>query len=518
MLKVKRALISVSDKEGIVEFAKELSELGVEIISTGGTAKILKQAGLNVKDVSDVTGFPEMLDGRVKTLHPFIHGALLAVRNNKEHMETIQKHKIVPIDMVVINLYPFKEVIKKENVSLEEVIENIDIGGPAMIRSAAKNADSVAVITDKKDYEKVLSELKSGGIKDETLQELRVKAYKTTADYDVHISNYLENILLKNDKLPDKVLISVDKKQEMRYGENPHQKAAFYVFANFKETGPALSEQLHGKELSFNNIYDMDAAFNLVKEFDEPAAVIVKHANPCGVAVNSDITQAYINAYNVDTVSAFGGITALNRKCTEKIAEEINKIFMEVVIAPDYEEKALEILKQKKNLRIIKTGPIKKYKDNTIAYKDIRKVTGGLLIQDMDTKETKKEDLKFVTKRIPTEKELTDLLFAWKVVKHVKSNAIVIAKDKVAIGIGPGQTNRVGSVNIAANQAKEKIQGAVLASEAFFPFRDSVDLAAKFGISCIIQPGGSVKDEEVIKAADEHNIAMIFTGIRHFKH
>ncbi len=518
MLKVKRALISVSDKEGIVEFAKELAELGVDIISTGGTAKVLKQAGINVRDVSDVTNFPEMLDGRVKTLHPFIHGALLAVRKNEEHIKTIEKHKITPIDMVVINLYPFKEVIKKENVNLEEVIENIDIGGPAMIRSAAKNAESVAVITDKKDYEKVLSELKSGGIKDETLQELRVKAYRTTADYDVCISNYLENKLLKNEILPDKILISVDKKQEMRYGENPHQKAAFYVFPDFKETGPALSEQLHGKELSFNNIYDMDAAFNLVKEFDEPAAVIVKHANPCGVALDNDITEAYMKAYNVDTVSAFGGITALNRKCTEKIAEEINKIFMEVVIAPDYEEKALEILKQKKNLRIIKTGPIKRYMDNTIAYKDIRKVTGGLLIQDMDTKETKKEDLKFVTKRKPAEKELQDLLFAWKVVKHVKSNAIVIAKDKVAIGIGPGQTNRVGSVHIAANQAKEKIEGAVLASEAFFPFRDSVDLAAQFKISCIIQPGGSIKDEEVIKAADEHNIAMVFTGVRHFKH
>jgi len=518
MLKVNRALVSVSDKEGIVDFVKELEKLNIEIISTGGTAKTLKQAGIKVIDISDVTGFPEILDGRVKTLHPVVHAGLLALRNKKEHTDTLSKHNIKTIDMVVINLYPFKEVIKKEGVKLEEVIENIDIGGPSMIRSAAKNAESVAVVTDKRDYELVLNELKAGGIKDETLQYLRVKAYKTTADYDVYISNYLEAKLLKNENLPEKILISVDKKQDMRYGENPHQKAAFYVFADCKETGAAISEQLHGKELSFNNIYDMDAAFNLVKEFSEPAAVIVKHANPCGVAVDENINDAYKKAYAVDPVSAFGGIVALNRKLTKEIAEEINKIFMEVVVAPDFEQEALSILKQKKNLRIIKTGEIKRYTDNTIAYKDLRKVVGGLLVQDMDLIETKKDDLKIVTKRKPDEKELNDLLFAWKVVKFVKSNAIVIAKDKVAIGIGPGQTNRVGSVHIAANQAKEKTNGAVLASEAFFPFRDSIDLAAKFGIAAIIQPGGSIKDEEVIKAADEYNMAMVFTGIRHFRH
>lgn len=518
MLKVKRALISVSDKEGVVEFAKELKAMGVEIISTGGTKKAFKDAGLDVLDISDITGFPEMLDGRVKTLHPKVHGGLLALRDKKEHMDTIANHGIKPIDMIVINLYPFKQVIKKENLAIEEAIENIDIGGPAMIRSAAKNAQSVAVLTDRLDYPKVLAELKSGGVTPETLNYLRVKAYKTTADYDANISGYLEQRLLKNTGMPDRVVISVEKKQEMRYGENPHQKAAFYVFPGCKETNIGDSEQIHGKELSFNNIYDMDAALNVVKTFEEPAACIVKHANPCGVASDADITKAYIKALNVNTVSAFGGIAAVNRKLTKGIAEEINKMFMEVVIAPEYEPEAVEILKQKKNLRIIKTGKLVRYTDEDIKYKDIRKVAGGLLIQDPDIKEVTREELKVVTKRAPTEEEWKDLLFAWKVVKYVKSNAIVIAKENVTVGIGPGQTNRVGSAHIAAKNAGDKAKGASLASEAFFPFRDSVDLAAQFGIKSIIEPGGSVKDEEVIKAADEHGIALVFTGIRHFKH
>jgi len=518
MLKVKRALISVSDKEGVVELAKELKNLGAEIISTGGTAKALKEAGVACMDISEVTGFPEMLDGRVKTLHPKVHGGLLALRDKKEHMDTLEKHGIKPIDMVVVNLYPFKQVIKKEDIPLTEVIENIDIGGPSMIRSAAKNAQSVAVLTDKKDYVKILEELKNGGIKDETLNYLRVKAYKTTADYDTYISNYLEKKLINSEDLPDKILISVNKKQNMRYGENPHQKASFYVFEGCKETNIGDAEQLHGKELSFNNIYDMDAALNIVKDFDEPAAVVIKHANPCGVASDSDITKAYIKALNVDTVSAYGGIAAVNRKLTKGIAEEINKMFMEVVIAPEYETEAVDILKQKKNLRVIKTGPFKKYNDNTIQYMDIRKVVGGLLIQQADTRQTTINDLKVVTKKQPTQREIEDLLFAWKVVKFVKSNAIVIVKDKVSIGIGPGQTNRVGSAHIAASNAKEAAKGASLASDAFFPFRDSIDLVAQFGVTSVIQPGGSIRDDEVIKAADEHGIAMVFTGIRHFRH
>ncbi|MBP7792697.1 MAG: bifunctional phosphoribosylaminoimidazolecarboxamide formyltransferase/IMP cyclohydrolase [Candidatus Goldbacteria bacterium] len=517
MLKVKRALISVSDKKGIVDFARSISEMGVEIISTGGTKKALQEAGIKAIDISDVTGFPEMLDGRVKTLHPVIHGGLLALRDKKEHMETISRHNIKPIDMVVVNLYPFKEVIKKQDISLEEVIENIDIGGPSMIRSAAKNAQSVAVITDVNDYQKVLEEMKNEGIKDETLNYLRVKAYRTTADYDAYISDYLGNRIL-NETLPERVIISADKKQELRYGENPHQKAAFYVFPDYPEAGPGSAEQLHGKELSFNNIFDMDAALNVVKSFDEPAAVIVKHANPCGVAISSDITDAYVKAYEADSVSAFGGICALNRKCTMGIAEKIDKMFMEVIIAPDYEEEALNVLKKKKNIRIIKMEVSKRAEVKSIRAMDIRKVTGGLLVQDMDTMDVTAENLTVKTKLRPTEKQLKDMLFAWKVVKLVKSNAIVVAKDGVTIGIGPGQTNRVGAVDIALKNAGEKAKDAVLASDAYFPFRDNVDVAAAAGIKAIIQPGGSIRDEESIKAADEHGIAMVFTGVRHFKH
>ncbi len=518
MLKVKRALISVSDKTGIVEFAKELEKQGVEIISTGGTKKALLDAGIKAVDISDVTGFPEMLDGRVKTLHPKVHGGLLALRENAEHMATIEKHGIKTIDMVVVNLYPFKEVIKKPGIKIEEVIENIDIGGPSMVRSAAKNAQSVAVLTDSKDYPKILEEMKNGGIKPETLNYLRVKAYKTTADYDVYISNYLEKTLLNPQELPDKVLISADKKQVMRYGENPHQKAAYYIFPGVKDLGPAACEQLHGKELSFNNINDMDAAMTIVKAFDNPAAVIIKHANPCGVSEASDITTAYVQAFEADSLSAFGGICAMNRPCTAAIAERVDKMFMEVIIAPDYETEALEILKKKKNIRIMKAAMQKPVFENAIRYMDIKKVTGGLLIQEPDLKNVTEAELKAVTKKTPTQQEIKDMLFAWKIVKFVKSNAIVVAKNGVTLGIGPGQTNRVGALAIAVNNAGEKAKGAVLASDAYFPFRDNVDHAAKAGISAIIQPGGSVRDEESIKACDEYGISMVFTGVRHFRH
>lgn len=517
MLQIKRALISVSDKAGIVDFAQQISQMGVEIISTGGTKKVLLEAGIKAIDISEVTGFPEMLDGRVKTLHPVIHGGLLALREKKEHMDTINKHNIKPIDMVIVNLYPFKEVIKKQNISIEEVIENIDIGGPSMIRSAAKNAQSVAVITDKNDYSKILEEMKNGGIKEETLNYLRVKAYRATADYDAYIADYLGNKLF-GESLPDRIIISADKKQELRYGENPHQKAAFYIFPDYPETGPGNAQQLHGKELSFNNIFDMDAAINIVKVFEEPAAVIIKHANPCGVAISNDITDAYVKAYEADPLSAFGGICSLNRKCTTEIAERIDKMFMEVIIAPDYEEEAMNILTKKKNIRIMKINLSKNADIKSIRAMDIRKVTGGLLVQEMDALDITAENLIVKTKLQPTEKQLRDLLFAWKVVKFVKSNAIVVAKDGVAIGIGPGQTNRVGAVNIAVKNAGEKAKDAVLASDAFFPFRDNIDVAAAAGIKAIIQPGGSIKDEDSIKAADEHGIAMVFTGVRHFKH
>ncbi len=518
MLKVKRALISVSDKDGIIEFAKELKAMGVEIISTGGTKKAFKDAGLDVLDISDVTGFPEMLDGRVKTLHPKVHGGLLALRENKEHMETIEKHGIKTIDMVVINLYPFKQVIKKPGISIEDVIENIDIGGPSMIRSAAKNAQSVVVLTDKADYPKVTAEMKADGVTPETLNYLRVKAYKTTADYDTYISNYLETRILGIDGISDRVIISADKKQEMRYGENPHQKAAFYVFPDFPETGPGNCEQLHGKELSFNNIYDMDAALTIVKAFDDPAAVVIKHANPCGVAISADITDAYVKAYEADPLSAYGGICALNRKCTKGIADNVEKMFMEVIIAPDFDAEALEILKKKKNIRIMKCGDLKRTIGKGIQYMDIRKVTGGLLVQEADRKEVDKSEMKTVTKKTADAGQMKDMEFAWKVCQYVKSNAIVIAKNGVAVGIGPGQTNRVGAMAIAIKNAGDKAKGAVLASDAFFPFKDNVEAASAAGISAIIQPGGSVRDADSIACADEKGIAMVFTGVRHFRH
>jgi phosphoribosylaminoimidazolecarboxamide formyltransferase/IMP cyclohydrolase len=518
MLKVKRALISVSDKEGVVEFARELKAMGVEIISTGGTKKAFKDAGIDAIDISDVTGFPEMLDGRVKTLHPKVHGGLLALRENPEHMATIEKHGIKPIDMVVINLYPFKQVIKKPGISIEDVIENIDIGGPSMIRSAAKNAQSVAVLTDKADYPKVLSEMGAGGITLETLNALRVKAYKTTADYDAYISNYLESRFVTGSGMPERIVISADKKQEMRYGENPHQKAAFYIFPDFPETGPGNCEQLHGKELSFNNIYDMDAALNIVKSLEEPAAVIIKHANPCGVAISADITDAYVKAYEADPQSAYGGICALNRQCTKGIADKVEKMFMEVIIAPDFDADALETLKNKKNIRIMKCGGLKRNAGTGIQYMDIRKVTGGLLVQEADTLELDRGALKTVTKKAPGAGELKDMEFAWTICKFVKSNAIVIAKDGVAVGIGPGQTNRVGAMAIAIKNAGEKAKGAVLASDAYFPFKDNVESAAAAGISAIIQPGGSVRDAESISCADEKGLSMVFTGARHFRH
>ncbi|MGJ0846192.1 bifunctional phosphoribosylaminoimidazolecarboxamide formyltransferase/IMP cyclohydrolase [Tissierella praeacuta] len=510
---MKRALISVFHKEGIVEFASELKKLGWEIISTGGTYKILKESGIEVIEVNNVTNFPEILDGRVKTLNPYIHGGLLYRRDNENHIKTIEDMKIDPIDMVVNNLYPFEETIKKPNVTHEEIIENIDIGGPSMIRAAAKNYKDVTVIIDPSDYEQVLNELKfEGKTTFRTRQYLARKVFNYTAYYDTLISNYFNEI--EEVIFPEKLTLAYKSKEELRYGENPHQKAAFYKEVGKKEGTLAGAIQLHGKELSFNNINDANGCIEALKEFDEPTVVAVKHANPCGIGSGKDILEAYKKAYECDKVSIFGGIIAANREIDEKVAEKINQIFIEIVMAPSFTEKALEILTQKKNIRIMQIDSIidRKYKEL-----DIKKVLGGLLVQDKD-RILLNEEIKIVTKNQPTEKQMEDLLFAWKAAKSVKSNGVVIAKDKATIGIGLGEVNRVWAVQNAIERAGEKVKGAVLASDGFFPFKDSIELLSSAGVAAIIQPGGSLKDSEVIEEADKNSISMIITGIRHFKH
>ncbi len=512
---IKRALISVSDKSGIEEFAKELHQLGIEIISTGGTAKLLLEKGIEVTGISEVTGFPECLDGRVKTLHPAVHGGILAMRDKKEHMEQLQEQNIQPIDLIVINLYPFKATIMKPETTLEDAIENIDIGGPTMLRSAAKNHKDVTVICDPRDYNELLQEIKvNKELSYDTKYRLALKVFEHTASYDAMIAGYLREKI--NGELPDNLTLTYEKVQDLRYGENPHQKAIFY-----KEIRPEVGSlvnavQLHGKELSFNNINDTNGALETLKEFNEPAVVAVKHANPCGVGIGYDIYDAYLKAYKADPISIFGGIVAVNRTIDDRTAEEINKIFLEIVIAPDYTEEALEILKQKKNLRLLKLEGIQQ--EQSKGAMDLKKVRGGLLIQDKDTKLFNKEEFEVVTDRIPTEKEIVDMRFAWKVVKHIKSNGIVLAKNGKTIGVGPGQVNRIWAVDNSIRQATEETKGSVLASDAFFPFGDSVETAAKAGISAIIQPGGSVRDEESIEKANQYGIAMVFTKMRHFKH
>ncbi|WP_313758656.1 bifunctional phosphoribosylaminoimidazolecarboxamide formyltransferase/IMP cyclohydrolase [Tissierella sp.] len=510
---MKRALISVFHKEGIVEFASELKRLGWEIISTGGTYKILKESGIEVIEVNNVTNFPEILDGRVKTLNPYIHGGLLYRRDDENHIKTIEDMKIDPIDMVVNNLYPFEETIKKPSVTHEEIIENIDIGGPSMIRAAAKNYKDVTVIIDPSDYEQVLNELKSEGKTTfRTRQYLARKVFNYTAYYDTLISNYFNEI--EEVIFPEKLTLAYKSKEELRYGENPHQKAAFYKEVGKKEGTLAGAIQLHGKELSFNNINDANGCIEALKEFDEPTVVAVKHANPCGIGSGKDILEAYKKAYECDEVSIFGGIIAANREIDEKVAEKINEIFIEIVMAPSFTEKALKVLAQKKNIRILQIDSIldKKYKEL-----DIKKVLGGLLVQDKDSI-LLNEEIKVVTKNQPTEKQMEDLLFAWKAAKSVKSNGVVIAKDKATIGIGLGEVNRVWAVQNAIERAGEKVKGAVLASDGFFPFKDSIELLSGAGVAAIIQPGGSLKDSEVIEEADKNSISMIITGIRHFKH
>ena len=520
MNQIKRALISVTDKTGIVEFAKKLSSFGVEILSTGGTAAQLRKSSIKVKDVSEYTGFPEMMDGRLKTLHPKIHGGLLALRDNPEHIKAMKEHGIEPIDMVVINLYRFEDTVAKEGCTLEAAIENIDIGGPTMLRAAAKNYRFVSVITDPADYSVILTEMeKTGGkISEATNFNLAVKTFQTTARYDGTISNYLGTLTPDGDKkdFPDTFTAQFSMAQSLRYGENPHQKAAFYRENDATLAAISNARQLQGKELSYNNIMDSDAAWLAAFDFALPAAIIIKHANPCGAATsNSGLVDAYKKAMATDPISAFGGIVAFNRPVDKATAEELAKIFLEVILAPSFDVEALNVLAAKKNVRLLEI-PIKSGK--FVSGYDFRRVVGGLLVQERDTVPFDIRQAKVVTKRKPTDEEYQALDFAWRVVKHVKSNAIVYATKDQLVGVGAGQTSRVDSVKIAKMKAVLPTKGCVLGSDAFFPFRDGIDMAAEAGITAIIQPGGSVRDEETIQAADEHGIAMIFTGVRHFKH
>lgn len=510
---VKRALVSVSNKEGLVPFVKALVELGIEVISTGGTKKTLEEAGIPVIGIEEVTGFPEILDGRVKTLHPKIHGGLLSVRDNDAHVKQLAEHHITPIDLVVVNLYPFKQTIGKPDVTFAEAIENIDIGGPSMLRAAAKNHAYVTVVVDPNDYDKVLAELKEKKeVSEETRRKLAAKVFRHTASYDAMIAEYLTNQV--GEQHPETLTVTFEKQQDLRYGENPHQKAAFYRKPFMPKTSIAAAKQWHGKELSYNNINDADAALAIAKEFTEPVVVAVKHMNPCGVGVGKTIEEAFDKAYEADPVSIFGGIICANREIDRKTALKMKEIFLEIIIAPSFSEEALEILTEKKNLRLL-TVPFAEEK--TKEWK-LQTVSGGLLVQEEDTFGLENADITIPTKRKPTDEEWEALKLAWKVVKHVKSNAIVLAKDNMTIGVGAGQMNRVGAAKIAIEQAGEKAKGSVMGSDAFFPMPDTVEAAGKAGVTAIIQPGGSIRDEDSIKKADEYGIAMVFTGVRHFKH
>ncbi|MBT0728405.1 bifunctional phosphoribosylaminoimidazolecarboxamide formyltransferase/IMP cyclohydrolase [Rosenbergiella australiborealis] len=523
---VRRALLSVSDKTGIVDFARGLSEHGIELLSTGGTARLLADAGLPVTEVSDYTGFPEMMDGRVKTLHPKIHGGILGRRDKDD--EVMAEHQILPIDMVVVNLYPFAKTVANENCSLEDAVENIDIGGPTMVRSAAKNHKDVAIVVNSTDYSPLLKELSENNqsLSLETRFDLAIKAFEHTAAYDGMIANYFGRLVpayYSDEKVPSghfprTLNLSLIKKQDMRYGENSHQQAAFYIEETLSEASVATAVQHQGKALSYNNIADTDAALECVKEFEQPACVIVKHANPCGVATANDLLQAYDCAYATDPTSAFGGIIAFNRELDAATAQAIiSRQFVEVIIAPSASSEALAITAAKQNVRVLTCGEWQQRQNGF----DFKRVNGGLLVQDRDLGMVCQDELKVVTKRQPTEEELRDALFCWKVAKFVKSNAIVYAKNNRTIGIGAGQMSRVYSAKIAGIKAADEgleVSGSAMASDAFFPFRDGIDAAAAVGIRCVIQPGGSIRDDEVIAAADEHGIAMIFTGMRHFRH
>ena len=505
---VKTALISVSNKENIIELGKGLDGLGIGIISTGGTSKALRDVGITVTNVSDYTGFPEIMEGRVKTINPLVEGGILGLRD--KHAEDAEAHNIKWIDLVVCNLYPFAETIQKPDVTLDIALEKIDIGGPTMIRSAAKNVGWVGVVVDPADYDSVLNELQEhGGLTFDTRKRLSAKAYGHTTKYDTLIHNYL-----KSEPLSDDFSLTFEKYYDLRYGENPHQQAAAYK-APIATGSNILNSVIHqGKKLSYNNIVDADGALDCVKEFDEPACVVVKHANPCGVATGEDITDCFHRAFNADSLSVFGGIVALNRTCTTDIAEVLRKIFIEIVLAPDFEAGALELFAKKKNLRVLEIGQLES-RDPRLEYKY---VDGGLLVQETDVKTIVLDDLTTVTKVKPSDKNMVDMLFGWKVLKHVKSNAILIAKDNTTLGIGPGQVSRVDAVEIAVRKSGDYLDASILASDAFFPFRDSIDQIAETGIKAVIQPGGSIRDEEVIEACDEHGIAMVFTGARCFKH
>ncbi len=529
-MNVTQALISVSDKRGVLDFARELSALGIKLLSTGGTASLLREAGLPVTDVSEHTGFPEMLDGRVKTLHPKVHGGILARRDLAEHMDTIAAHDIGRIDLVVVNLYPFQQTVAKPDCTLEDAIENIDIGGPTMVRAAAKNHGNeqggVGIVTDPEDYGCIVEELKTnaGKLSHKTRFALAVKAFTHTARYDSAISNYLTALVTNEagdvslQSYPERLQLAFDKVQDLRYGENPHQSAAFYRQPGAAEGGVAGYSQLQGKELSYNNIADADAAWECVKAFDgsAPACVIVKHANPCGVAVAASALEAYTKAFSTDPTSAFGGIIAFNGEVDRATAEAVSAQFLEVLIAPSYTADALELLASRKNVRVL-TCPL----GQPAGAFDYKRVGGGLLVQSADEARIQIADLKVVTQRAPTEAEMRDMLFAWRVAKYVKSNAIVYCKDGMTVGVGAGQMSRVDSARIAkikAENAGLQIAGCVVASDAFFPFRDGLDVLAQAGATAVIQPGGSMRDDEVIAAANEQNIAMVFTGFRHFRH
>ncbi|MFZ1699892.1 MAG: bifunctional phosphoribosylaminoimidazolecarboxamide formyltransferase/IMP cyclohydrolase [Pyrinomonadaceae bacterium] len=565
--KIERALLSVSDKSGLAEFAAALDKHGVEIISTGGTANALRQSGISVKDVADITGFPEMMDGRVKTLHPKMHGAFLALRDNPEHVASMNEYGIEPIDLVVVNLYPFEETIANDSVSLEDAVENIDIGGPAMIRSASKNWRDVAVVTDPRLYEEIIAEMNENdtSLSLETRARLAALAYTRTASYDLAISSYLARQLSNDDldrleplnplahlafieiedasdiesvppavaggsnpdttTLPEYQSIDLAKITDLRYGENPHQRAALYSMG--ESDGIANAEQLHGKEMSFNNYVDAEAAWELVNDFDELTVAIIKHTNPSGIGIGSNNEEAYKRALSTDPVSAFGGIVAFNNQVDAEVARQVIEVFSEVIVAPDFDDEAIAIFQTKKNLRVLKCSP--PYEGGVTAAMggrggsllEHKQISGGFLLQEADNHQLKTSDLTIVTDRKPTDSELAAMQIAWKACKHVKSNAIVFANAFQTLGVGAGQMNRVDSVRIAAMRAKRfelPLQGSALASDAFFPFRDNVDEAAKFGVTAIIQPGGSIKDEESRAAANEHGIAMAFTGIRHFKH
>ncbi|ASK61175.1 bifunctional phosphoribosylaminoimidazolecarboxamide formyltransferase/IMP cyclohydrolase [Virgibacillus phasianinus] len=508
----KRALISVSNKDNIEAFAKGLVELDYEIISTGGTLKALQQAGIAASSVEDITGFPEILDGRVKTLHPYVHGGLLADRRNEKHLTQLNDHEITAIDLVIVNLYPFEETLANENTTDADKIENIDIGGPTMLRAAAKNFANVAVVVDPADYSDILNAAKQGNLDEAKRRELAAKVFRHTAHYDALIAGYFNEQI--GDDYPNTYSNTYEKVQSLRYGENPHQQAAFYKQSGASSYSLATAKQLHGKELSYNNIQDANAALEMIAEYTEPTVVAVKHMNPCGIGVSDSIVKAFEKAYEADSISIFGGIVACNRKIDADTAKLLHEIFLEIVIAPSFTEEALAILTEKKNIRLLE---VSMQQENSKS-KKITSVNGGLLVQDQDKGKTSVNEWTYPTKRQPSEKEVADLLFAWQVVKHVKSNAIVLAKDNQTVGIGAGQMNRIGAANIAIEQAGEKAKDSVLASDAFFPMPDTVEAAVKAGVTAIIQPGGSKRDQDSIEVCDKHGIAMVYTGMRHFKH